>query len=44
MYEYRTMKSHLSKEQATEILLKNMGDNSEYVFIHQHKDKRKTNY
>ena len=43
VYEYRTMETHLSEEQAIEFLLKNMGDNSEYVFIHQHKDKRKEN-
>lgn len=39
--EYRTMETHLSVEQATEFLLQNMGDNSEYQFIHQHKDKIK---
>lgn len=41
--EYRTINSHLSVEQATDFLLKNMGDNSEYAFIHQHKDKKKEN-
>ena len=39
--EYRTMNSHLSVQQATNWLMKNMGDNSSYEFIHQHKDKRK---
>ena len=35
-YEYRVKDSHLSIQQATEFLLENMGDNSEYVFMHQH--------
>lgn len=36
VYEYRVLKTHLSKEQADEWLLQNMGDNSEYVYLHQH--------
>lgn len=39
VYEYRVLKTHLSKEQADEWLLQNMGDNSEYVYIHQHKER-----
>lgn len=35
-YEFRAKDTHLSKQQATNFLLKNMGDNSEYVFMHQH--------
>lgn len=35
-YEYRARYTHLSKGQASDFLLKNMGDNSEYVFMHEH--------
>ena len=35
-YEYRTKNTHLSKGQASDFLLNNMGDHSEYVFMHQH--------
>ena len=35
-YEFRAKDTHLSKQQATNFLLENMGDNSEYVFMHQH--------
>lgn len=38
-YEYRTRNTHLSKGQASDFLLKNMGENSEYVFMHQHVEK-----
>ena len=38
--EYRTMATHLSVEQATDFLINNMGNNSIYEFIHQHKDKK----
>lgn len=37
-YEYRVRDTHLSKGQATDFLLNNMGNNSEYVFMHIHKD------
>lgn len=37
--EYRTIEAHLSTQQATDFLLRNMGDNSKYEFIHQHKEK-----
>lgn len=40
-YEYRTIKSHLSKEQADAFLLENMGENSQYVYLHGHIDKEK---
>ena len=40
-YEDRVKSTHLSKEQATEWLLVNMGDNSEYKFMHEHKEKNK---
>lgn len=35
-YEYRARYTHLSKGQASDFLLENMGDNSEYVFMHEH--------
>ena len=37
--EYRTMKTHLSKEQCSKFLLENMTENSEYVFMHQHVER-----
>lgn len=39
VYEYRVQKTHLSKEQADEWLLENMGGDSEYVYLHQHKER-----
>lgn len=38
-YELSVANRHLSQEQASQFLLDNMGDNSEYVFLHQHKEK-----
>ena len=38
-YEYRARYTHLSKGQASDFLLKNMGDNSEYVFMHEHVER-----
>lgn len=38
IYEYRVLKTHLSKEECDEWLLENIGENSEYVYIHQHKE------
>ena len=35
-YEFRAKSTHLSKQQAGEFLLENMGDNSKYEFMHQH--------
>lgn len=35
-YEYRARYTHLSKGQASDFLLKNMGNNSKYVFMHEH--------
>ncbi len=35
-YEFRAKNTHLSKQQASEFLLENMGDNSKYEFMHQH--------
>lgn len=39
VYEYRVLKTHLSKEKADSWLLENMGDNSEYVYLHQHRER-----
>lgn len=38
-YEYRAAANHLSQEQALDWLAKNMGPNSQYVFLHQHQEK-----
>lgn len=38
--EYRVKQTHLSKGQASDFLLRNMGDKSQYVFIHEHVDKK----
>lgn len=40
-YEYRARNTHLSKGQASDFLLKNMGDKSEYVFMHEHIEREK---
>lgn len=40
-YEYRARQTHLSKGQAVDFLLQNMGDNSEYVFMHEHVERGK---
>lgn len=40
-YEYRARQTHLSKGQAVDFLLQNMGDNSEYVFMHEHIERGK---
>ena len=36
VYEFRAKENHLSKQQASQFLLDNMGENSEYVFMHEH--------
>lgn len=41
IHEFRTLNTHLSKGKAFDFLVENMGDNSEYELIHQHKDKKK---
>ena len=38
-YEQRVIHTHLSKEQAEEFLLENMGENSHYEYLHGHRDK-----
>lgn len=37
-YEYRAAANHLSQEQALDWLAENMGPNSRYIFLHQHKE------
>lgn len=39
VYEFRAKDNHLSKQQASEFLLANMGENSEYVFMHEHVER-----
>lgn len=41
-YELNVASRHLSHEQASEWLMENMSAKSEYVFLHGHKDKKKT--
>lgn len=38
-YELNVANRHLSKEQAEEFLLENMGENSRYEYLHGHRDK-----
>lgn len=38
-YELYVADRHLSREQADEFLLANMGKHSKYVYLHQHKEK-----
>lgn len=38
-YEDRVEKTHLSQVKAIEWLMENMGENSQYIFMHQHKEK-----
>ena len=40
-YEDRVEKTHLSQIKATEWLMENMGEKSQYIFMHQHKENRK---
>lgn len=38
VYEYRVLQTHLSKEQADKWLLENLGERSEIVYLHRHKE------
>ena len=40
-YEEQAQHNHLSQEQALDWLAANMGPNSQYIFLHQHKERRK---
>ena len=42
-YEWRVLKTHLSKEECDRFLIANMGNNSECIYLHQHIDKSKEN-
>ncbi len=38
VYEYRVLKTHLSKEECDNFLLENMGEKSVYQYLHCHED------
>lgn len=38
VYEDRVLRTHLSKEKCDEWLYQNMGNNSFFVYMHQHED------
>ena len=40
-YEVRAAANHLSQEQALDWLYRQMGPQSQYVFLHQHSERRK---
>ncbi|MBR1386271.1 MAG: MBL fold metallo-hydrolase [Bacilli bacterium] len=42
-YENRVKNTHLSKVKASEWLMENMGNSSKYIFMHEHKEKGKSN-
>lgn len=37
VYEYEVRNNHLSQEQTDQFILENSGENSEYVYLHEHK-------
>ena len=37
IYEYQAMENHMSKERIDEWLLENMNENSEVIYLHQHR-------
>ena len=39
IYEFNLPNRHLSKEQADEFLLENMGVSSKYIYLHKHKEE-----
>lgn len=39
-YEVRAASNHLSQEQALDWLYQQMGPNSQYVFLHQHREEK----
>lgn len=42
IYEFRVKKTHLSKEEVNNWLVENMGDNSQFIYMHEHcEDKEK---
>jgi len=40
-YENRVKSTHLSKLSASEWIMENMGNNSKYIFMHEHKERKK---
>lgn len=38
-YEYRVLNSHMSEEETNKFLLSMMGDNSKFIYCHEHKRK-----
>lgn len=42
-YERAASQNHLSREQAMDWLSENVGPNSRYVFLHQHREKTREN-
>lgn len=40
-YEWQVIHNHLSRAKAERWLANNAGDNSQFVFMHQHQDKEK---
>lgn len=38
-YEYRVLKNHLSKEQCDNFLARNMGEQSEFIYLHMHEER-----
>ena len=42
IYEYRSKVTHMDKQKTIDWLYKNMGRNSQYILIHQHKDREAT--
>lgn len=42
-YELNVADRHLSNEQAAEWLLDNIGENSKYIYMHQHRERGKKN-
>lgn len=42
-YEYRVLNSHMSEEETNKFLLSMMGDNSKFIYCHEHKRKEDEN-
>jgi len=40
-YEMQVIENHLSKEKADDFIYRNIGDNGNYVYLHQHKETGK---
>lgn len=43
IYENRVLRTHLSKEKCDAWLIDNMGENSEFVYLHQHNERSERN-